>query len=403
MVTPKDRIVELRRVPASSLIPHPKNWRRHPADQERALAKVLEDVGIADAVLAYPTPDGLQLIDGHLRQTLLGDQEVPVLGLDLTPEEGEKMLAVLDPLSKMADQDSAMLESLLDSIGAQDEAVQALLDSLLVRRDERHGWNPEPSPDAESVHDVVGYDLQSVWPAIDNSEALVGPYLVPLPTMKGAAKGAFKQAYSRSPASEMERIVRTYMRPGDYFLESCAGWFTFSMTAALMGYVGVGMDIWDVSLEFGKRQNLRIPAGHGEYVVLPGDAMALPCETNQFDFAYCNPPFYTLEKYSDDARDLGSRKTEQEWLDDSGKLMAELGRVVKPGQPIVTVMADYRREKTLIPVHSAWVAEGERQGLILHDIVVQTMRTQSVRMWRHAYNARRSVKAHEYVIVWRSP
>ena len=67
----KDRIVELRRVEASTLLPDPKNWRRHPPAQAVALRTVLAEVGWADACLARQTDRGLVLIDGHLRRGLL--------------------------------------------------------------------------------------------------------------------------------------------------------------------------------------------------------------------------------------------------------------------------------------------------------------------------------------------
>jgi len=79
----RDRIVELRRVPAAELRANPKSWRRRPAGQARALRSVLEQVGYADALLARQTPDGLELIDGHLRAETTPEQEVLVLVLDV--------------------------------------------------------------------------------------------------------------------------------------------------------------------------------------------------------------------------------------------------------------------------------------------------------------------------------
>jgi hypothetical protein len=54
----RDRIVELRRVRAGDLQPNPENWRTHGDDQMEALSGILGEVGIADAVLAFPA-DGL--------------------------------------------------------------------------------------------------------------------------------------------------------------------------------------------------------------------------------------------------------------------------------------------------------------------------------------------------------
>jgi hypothetical protein len=42
-----------------------------------------------------------------------------------------------------------------------------------------------------------------------------------------------------------------------------------------------------------------------------------------------------------------------------------------------------------------------RVGLILHDTVIQHLRSQSLRLWTHSYKARRTGKAHEYVIAFR--
>src|SRR5262245_2006145 len=99
----RDRIKELRRVPAAKLQPNPKNWRTHPPAQRDALQAVLAEIGYADALLARELPDGeLMLIDGHLRFEISPDQEVPVLVLDVTEGEASKLLATLDPLAGLA-------------------------------------------------------------------------------------------------------------------------------------------------------------------------------------------------------------------------------------------------------------------------------------------------------------
>jgi hypothetical protein len=53
MGTIRDRIQELRRVPARDLLDHDGNPRRHPQAQRDALRGVLEQVGIAAALIAY--------------------------------------------------------------------------------------------------------------------------------------------------------------------------------------------------------------------------------------------------------------------------------------------------------------------------------------------------------------
>jgi len=128
----KDRIKDFRRVRASELAPHPKNWRVHPDKQRAALRGILAEIGYADALLAREMPDGtLQLVDGHLRAETTPDQEVPVLVLDLDDAETEKLLAVFDPISAMASSDRELLDELVHSIETQDESLRNLLDELV--------------------------------------------------------------------------------------------------------------------------------------------------------------------------------------------------------------------------------------------------------------------------------
>ena len=89
----KDRIKELRRVPANQLLPNPKNWRTHPGAQASALRGLLAEIGYANAVLARETPHGLMLIDGHVRAETNGDGIIPVLVVDVTEHETDLIVA----------------------------------------------------------------------------------------------------------------------------------------------------------------------------------------------------------------------------------------------------------------------------------------------------------------------
>jgi DNA modification methylase len=127
----RDRIKELRRVPADQLQPNPKNWRKHPESQANALRGVLAEVGIASAVLARETAEGgLMLIDGHLRTETLHNAEIPVLVLDVTEEEADKILATFDPLGAMAESDADALRALLEEVETGSQELADMLTAL---------------------------------------------------------------------------------------------------------------------------------------------------------------------------------------------------------------------------------------------------------------------------------
>jgi hypothetical protein len=128
----RNRVLGLRMVKASELRANPMNWRRHPEVQRSALRGALAEIGFSGAVIAREVPEvgGYELLDGHLRAEESGDAVIPVLVVDLTEEEGRKLLASMDPIAAMAEQDSVILKSLLESVTTQDSQMKKLMESL---------------------------------------------------------------------------------------------------------------------------------------------------------------------------------------------------------------------------------------------------------------------------------
>jgi DNA modification methylase len=127
----RNRVRELRRVKASELVPNENNWRRHGAAQSSALKGLLAEIGYADALIARELPDGrLQLLDGHLRRETTPNMEVPVLVVDVTQEEGNKILLTLDPLAAMAEADKTSVDALLATVHTDSVAVAAMLERI---------------------------------------------------------------------------------------------------------------------------------------------------------------------------------------------------------------------------------------------------------------------------------
>jgi len=127
----RDRIRELRRVPAGELRPNPRNWRMHPESQRAALRSLLAEVGYAGALLARELEDGsLELIDGHLRAETTPNEVVPVLVLDVNAAEAEKILLTHDPLATMAETDHEQLAALLAEVEFLSPEIEELLQGV---------------------------------------------------------------------------------------------------------------------------------------------------------------------------------------------------------------------------------------------------------------------------------
>ena len=130
----RDRVRGLRRVRGRDLIAHAKNWRRHAAGQRKAFSALLERVGFAGALLARGRADGgLELIDGHMRAEELGEEEVPVLVLDVDEEEAELLLATHDRLGELAVRDDGAWRELIEGLGKAEKDLAHWLGSFAAK------------------------------------------------------------------------------------------------------------------------------------------------------------------------------------------------------------------------------------------------------------------------------
>ena len=171
----RDRVRELRRVKARDLVPNAKNWRVHPKAQASALRGVLAEVGYADALIARELPDGkLQLIDGHLRAETTPNATVPVLVLDVTEEEADKLLLTLDPLAGMAEADTARIKALLETVRTDSSALGDLLERI-AGQDAFFVNQPIPVLDPEPQIDRAA-ELQVKWGTARGQLWKIGPH-----------------------------------------------------------------------------------------------------------------------------------------------------------------------------------------------------------------------------------
>jgi len=127
----RDRIREYRRIRSADLVANPLNWRQHPENQQNAMRGILEEVGIVDALLVRDRSDGTyDIIDGHLRASLMPEDEVPCLVLDVDEDEARKILLTFDPLGAMAEANAANLSELLKDAEFSEAALQELVSRL---------------------------------------------------------------------------------------------------------------------------------------------------------------------------------------------------------------------------------------------------------------------------------
>jgi hypothetical protein len=126
----KNRVLSFSRVKASELLVNPDNVRFHPPEQMAQMTALLEEIGMADAIIVRERPEGYQVLDGHMRRQLLADEIVPVIIVDLGDEETYSFLLTFDAIKAMATRDASRVNHLLDRVFAETAQVREMLDKM---------------------------------------------------------------------------------------------------------------------------------------------------------------------------------------------------------------------------------------------------------------------------------
>jgi hypothetical protein len=124
------RIVEMKFMKAKELQDHQGNWRIHPGMQKDAMKGLLDEIGVADGLVAYHSErEGgkLVLINGHMRKGFDPEQTWPVLISDLNDDEADKQLLLHDSVSLMADSNRAAIAALADNVLTGNLALRELI------------------------------------------------------------------------------------------------------------------------------------------------------------------------------------------------------------------------------------------------------------------------------------
>jgi DNA modification methylase len=156
----RNRIVGAGEEAPDQLVANPANWRTHPGPQREALRGSLSTVGWVQQVMVNQRTGFV--IDGHARvEEALSRNEptVPVLYVDLSPEEEALVLATLDPIGAMATRDDARLQELLSGLVVDDAGLLALLGDLAGPEAKPGLTDPDDVPETPEVPSVKRGEL----------------------------------------------------------------------------------------------------------------------------------------------------------------------------------------------------------------------------------------------------
>lgn len=381
----------------SELIPADYNPRKITDKEMQDLTDSINKFGIQEPALINITKSRKNIIiSGHQRikaAKSMGKKIFPCIELNLTKAK-ERELNI-----RMNKNTGSFSMELLNEFFSEIELIEWGFEDWEFLN---IGWDPPKTDEAkngDNINELTGYNLSSFWKDIKNSNASAYEYQIELP-QQNISKNLVRQKYSRTNLEEIERIIRTYMRKGDFFLENCCGWSTFGSSAKHWGYSGIGVDIWDVAINHSVKQIKNIKNPNADVEIKEMDAMKLTFNDNKFDYVYCNPPFMDQEKYSGKENDI-AEKDFNKFSNKFINLMNENYRVLKPGGLCTITINDKREKSYLIPIQKYVIEWSEKARFKLWDFVIAEVISQKMRLRKKDYERKRTVKCHEYIITFK--
>jgi len=113
------------------------------------------------------------------------------------------------------------------------------------------------------------------------------------------------------------------------------------------------------------------------------------------------PPYWKVEKYEQCIDQLSQINDYFVFLDRMKECGVNCYRVLKRGGFCCFVVADFRFNGRFYAFHADLIAQFDTSGLAIHDIIVNKLNSPFVTGAQQAFDTRRTLKIHEYIIVWR--
>jgi hypothetical protein len=427
----RSRIVGEGEEAPDQLLANPMNWRRHPKEQLSALEGLLEHVGWVQRVIVNRNTG--HMVDGHARVDLAmkrGEASVPVLYVELDPDEESAVLAALDPIGGLAQTDQDMLDTLLGDVGNTGNTKLDEFLATLIRQQADEGTDEEAAkgdlradflvPPFSVLDARAGYwqDRKRSWLAvgIDSGEGrrddLLGKGLGDLAKRSAEQSGGITTLTGTSVFDPVlcEIAYRWFAPRQAKILDPFAGGSVRGVVAAMLGHAYTGVDLRPEQVAANERQWGRKDGRtiDGQTATAPrwiaADSRTLPelDIDDDVDLVFSCPPYADLEVYSDDPNDL-SNLDYHAFAEAYSQIIAKACAKLKANRFAVFVVGEVRDKKgAYYDFVGDTIKAFRAAGLDYYNeaVIVTAVGTLAMRAANYMTASRKIGKTHQNVLVF---
>lgn len=216
---------------------------------------------------------------------------------------------------------------------------------------------------------------------------------------------AYTGTHSVFPAPLVEWILLRYGGPvGGRVLDAFAGGPPRALVSSIMGMEYHGFEIRQQQIDENLAVIKRLKLDGIHYHL--GDARFMEADIGLFDIALTCPPYFNLEVYSDQADDISSFKTYDEF-NAAMWLCAHAHKAkMKPGAFVCIVVGPFRDKKTgeLVDFRAHTVDNFREEGFIFwQEIILSKNFGSAAKRSTNAWKGHKLVPMHEFLLIFRTP
>lgn len=400
------------------LKPAEYNPRKIDQDELQRLATSIKEFGFVDPVIVNKD---MTIIGGHQRvkaAKLLGWSDVPCNVLDLTKTQERVLNLALNKISGRWDEElltkllqEIKKEDALELTGFSEDELKALENDLYM---EKFGNTTEDLkgslnetfivPPFSVLDSKQGYwrARKRVWDALIDDR---GETRTKAGTKYGSLLGNLGKGSGISLFDPVlaEVCYRWFSPNGASILDPFAGGACRGLVASMIGKKYTGIDLRPEQIAFNGEAATRLKTdGATWHAGNSNDMDDILAKDDRFDMVFTCPPYYDLEEYSDDPKDLSNLKTYEDFLDEYKSIFIKAAARLKENRFLVVVVGDLRDKKGKI---RNFVGDNVRimqeAGLMYYnEIILATPIGASALRARRNFRTRKVTKLHQNVLIF---
>lgn len=199
-----------------------------------------------------------------------------------------------------------------------------------------------------------------------------------------------------------QMILSAYAKPSSVIFDAFGGGGTRGFIASAMGHYYEGVEIRPEEVDRIREQQKKL--GY-TFEIVCADSQTFTVKEGGFDFAYTCPPYYDLEVYSPLEGDMSNVASYDEFLVMFRNSLTTIYRALQPDSFNIMVVGNFRdRKGNLRHFNGDTVRLAKEVGFVLHDELIfwgaADIAYQRIGMF---VPNRRSVRVHEYILVFKKP